>query len=465
MNSAQTNSQPPVFPTGELANPENISDNSIAQESLSVQPKIDVRFFMDDEGHIVPAKLARYIITQIPMFYDGATLYAYHNGVYRTNGFRVASQYIQHLLGDRHRRHVASETIEYIETATWVDTRHINPDDGLINVKNGLLDWKTDELLSHNPKRLSTIQLPVEYDSTATCPEISKYMNSVLPADTLPVVTEMFGYSMIPSTKFEKAFMLTANGGNGKSVFIKLLTAFIGKENTSNVPLQDLEGNRFKLAQLYGKMLNVFADLPHKALETTSIFKSIVSGDRMSAEFKGRDSFDFEPFARLVFSANEIPHSPDLTKGFFRRWIIIPFIGEFEHGVNADENIAERMITPSELSGLLNVALDGLRRLHLQRQFTVNESTTRALEDYRRNTDNLSVFLDEMCIIDPPQHISKGVLFDTYKRWCMDSNLRPLGKIKFNDRLQQQIKGLREERPSKVQPWEWVGVGLLDPFI
>ncbi|WAH39523.1 DNA primase family protein [Alicyclobacillus dauci] len=427
-------------------------------------PQTDLRFYMDNSGHIVPAKVAQHIMTEIPFFFDGATLYAYHNGVYKPNGRQIAMKSALVKLRDHYRRNLVSEIVDYIQTSMWQDSGKMDVEDEYINVKNGLLHWPTGNLYAHTPERVSTVQLPVIYNPDATCPTINEYMKSALPADTLPIIEEMFGYCMMPSTQYQKAFMFVGSGGNGKSLGLDLLTTFIGESNVSNVALQDLEANRFKLAQLYGKMVNIYADLPHKALDTSSAFKSVVSGDRMSAEFKGRDSFDFRPFARLIFSANEIPTSRDLTDGFFRRWIIVPFPNRFEHGVNADENMLQKMTTPDELSGLLNVALNGLRRLQQQRKFTENEATQQALADYKRDSDNVAVFLDEMCVIGPNYRCNKTELYPVYVQWCADAGLKKLGKIKFNERLQRLVPDVREERCAKDLPWEWVGVGLIHPI-
>ena len=82
----------------------------------------------------------------------------------------------------------------------------------------------------------------------------------------------------------------------------------------------------FKRADLFGKLVNMFADLDSRALKSSSYFKAIVSGDAMDAERKHRDPFYFRPFARLVYSANEIPQSNDKSFAYYRRWCIYNFL-------------------------------------------------------------------------------------------------------------------------------------------
>lgn len=80
--------------------------------------------------------------------------------------------------------------------------------------------------------------------------------------------------------------MLLGPGGNGKSTFLEVVTKMLGSDNVSAVTLQALNDDKFAPARLYGKLANVFADLPPKALTSASIFKAIVGGDTISLERK-----------------------------------------------------------------------------------------------------------------------------------------------------------------------------------
>jgi len=72
-------------------------------------------------------------------------------------------------------------------------------------------------------------------------------------------------------------------------------------------------------ARLVGRLANICPDLPATDLVSTSVFKAITGGDPLVAEYKFRDSFEFIPYTRLVFSANHPPKSQDASPAFFRR--------------------------------------------------------------------------------------------------------------------------------------------------
>jgi phage/plasmid-associated DNA primase len=100
--------------------------------------------------------------------------------------------------------------------------------------------------------------------------------------------------------------------------------AFIGKHNSTAASLHKLELDKFAGARLVGKLANICPDLPTSHLASTSIFKALTGGDVVTTEYKHKDSFEFTPFCKLLFSANKPPQSDDSTHGLFRRWQVIP---------------------------------------------------------------------------------------------------------------------------------------------
>lgn len=411
------------------------------------------RFF--DGGKFVPPLLAEELLREAYFIYVNEALYIYRDGVYVPEGERYVERRALELLGTEFRRNRFEETLFYIERkARLQPSQVVNPDDGLINVKNGLLNWRTGELGPHTPERLSTIQIPVLYDPDAKAERIELFFRDVMPHDAIPTVEEYIGYILFPNTKYQKAMMLTGQAGSGKSVFISLLEAFVGSENVSSVPLQELTENRFKRALLEGKLLNAFADISHKAVEDSGYFKAIVTGDTIDAERKFKPPFVFRPFAKLLFSANELPASRDVSEGYFRRWLIIPFA----YRGKKDPNLLEKLTVPHEMSGLLNIAIKGLRRLEIKGGFTENEASRKALETYRETIDSVAAYIQERITIDNKAAESKQEIFAAYKRWCEEAGLKSLGRNRFNVRF-AELTGAYEA--NRVRERQWRGVRLL----
>jgi putative DNA primase/helicase len=189
------------------------------------------------------------------------------------------------------------------------------------------------------------------------------------------------------------------------------------------------------------------------------MFKTITGGDAVRGERKHRDPFTFTPYARLVFSANTPPPTADSSDAFFDRWVILPFEQKHRNTKHCDSNIIDKLTTPSELSGLLNRALDGLERVHKQHGFTRIEGSENAAERFRVDSDSVAGFLEERCSVeDDGKRIGKPELFRAYRDWCADNNRTPFGAARFNRRL-LELKPTLQITSSKGRD-SWLGIDL-----
>jgi P4 family phage/plasmid primase-like protien len=265
-------------------------------------------------------------------------------------------------LNPKVKTHTVNEIIQKIKRRTYINRNESDNQTDIINVQNGLLNVWTGELSEHSPHFLSIVQLPIVYDPNAKCPTILRFLGQVLHPQDVFTAMEIIGYLLYRAAIYEKAVMLYGNGDNGKGIFIKLIEAFVGSENCSHVPLQELDNDKFSSADLYGKLVNTFADLTSQKLLTTGNFKTLVSGDTVRAQKKYGQPFSFRNNAKLIFSSNKIPDSDDKSYAYFKRWLILSFDKVFQ-GMSKDTNLINKLTTPDELSGLLNLALIALRQL------------------------------------------------------------------------------------------------------
>ncbi|MBF0556333.1 MAG: hypothetical protein HQK96_17590, partial [Nitrospirae bacterium] len=397
----------------------------------------------------LPPRLGNELMKEFSFINSGGLLYVYHNGVYIPEAIDFIKLECRKRLGDNAKKAHVSEVIAHIEDLTTIKPDSLNPRAELINLDNGMLDFMTGELLTYNKDYLSTIRIPIVYDIKAECPGIDKFLATTLSPNCIPLIEEMLGYCLVSVVRYEKAFMLTGTGANGKSTLLTLLEAFIGQFNVSKIPLQEIADNRFKRADLLGKLVNIFADLPSTPLESTSYLKAIVSGDHIDCERKHKDPFFFRPFARLIFSANEIPKSRDKTHAFYRRWVVIPFEKRFE-GTNADRSLASKLTTPEELSGLLNRALSGLRRLFDNDAFSENEHTRRAMAEYKKQNDSVEAFISECCTLGAGE-VQKDTLYGAYKGFCEEQGFKqPVIRRTCYDRIRSTV-GVGERKSMGIR--------------
>jgi len=278
------------------------------------------------------------------------------------------------------------------------------------------------------------------------------------------MVEELFGYCLIPDYRIQRAFLFTGDGANGKSTLIELLKNFIGKNNCSNLSLQTIVGQRFAKASLFGKLVNLYADIPSTRMESVGIFKMLTGGDTLDAEKKFKETFYFTNYARLVFSTNKPPWVDEDTLAFWRRWIMINLPNKFEDD-KADTEILDKLINKSELSGLLNIALQGLKRLLSRHRYSYESSPNEIAERYRKSADVTFAFVEDICERDPDGWISKDDLYETFTNYCRNHNLSPLGKEAFGRALKNasnvHVKS-RQRRIEGTVTWGWEGIQLIE---
>ncbi len=354
---------------------------------------------------------------------------------------------------------LAEEVIEYIR----VDTSELweRPPHDTVNVLNGLLNVNTSELRPHRPDFLSPIQLPVTYDPDAVCPAWDKFIADVFPEDAQALAYELPAWLMLPDTSIQKAVLFLGEGANGKSTYLTAVRAFLGSSNVSGVSLHKLESDRFAAARLIGKLANIFPDLPSTHLAGTSMFKQITGGDTVTAEYKFKDSFEYVPFARLVFSANEPPRSAEVGYAFFRRWVVMPFTRIFEVGeATPRAELDAALSTLDELSGVLNKALRVLSDLRSRGGLMESPLMRTAWAEFRATTDPLAIWLGQSTVAAPDAIVAKHALLAAFNS-AADATGRPaMSATAFGRAFSRLRPGVRDAQRVVEGKLQWVYLGL-----
>ena len=354
------------------------------------------------------------------------------------------------------------EVINHIKRKTFIDRAVFDSNSEILNLQNGLLDIHTMTLTPHSPDQYSITQLPVRFNQKAKCPRIIRFLGQVLKPKDVFTALELIGYCLYKTSKFEKAALCIGKGSNGKSTFLRIIDHLLGSKNISHISLQDISGDRFASAGLYGKLANTFADLKSDKLVSTGNFKMLVSGDYIRAQKKFQNPFEFQNYAKLIFSANEIPQSEDRTYAYFRRWIILFFEKVFE-GDDNDTELINKLITPEELSGLLNLALIALRQLIKDNQFVQIDDIATIERDYNLNASTVERFLSEKCVVtnDREDYIICRDLWDIYYKFCKDNGLNSKTDNIFGMELRQlQVKKERLRIKKVEREYCYVGIRL-----
>ncbi len=390
--------------------------------------------------------------------------WSYDRGVWSPDK-HVVKYRIARLMGERHRKNYIGAAEDLI--GAYVETIECDPIERFVNFRNGLLDWRTGELEPHSPDVPTTVQLGVDYVADADCPSFEKFLLEVLPADMIETVWELIGYLMYSGNPLHKAVMLTGTGRNGKGTFLRVLLDVLGRRNVTSVSLHDLINTRFTTASLFGKLANIAGDIDATYLENTATFKQITGGDTISAEHKGRDRFDFTPWAVPVFSANKIPASADTSVGYLARWLVVPFPHSFVG--REDRGLDHRLRRDSELAGIAARGIAALPRLLERGEFPATESGLAATEEFVRRVDQVRTWISDCCsIADEHPWIARTTLYEAYKRWALRDGHKPVRATEFYDRVETagavpaKVRGDRGYHRIRVIDDAW-GTGFVMP--
>ena len=426
---------------------------------------------LDEEGKFkfIPQEVAAAVTTthRFVTHKQSHVIWVYGNGSYIQEGEELIRAEVRVLLGDQAREGRVNEVVAHIRETTFTDPERFIPPVKLVNFKNGILNIETGELTPHTPDVIFTNELPVKWEPTAECPTIMKFLSEILHPEDIPVVQEIIGYCLLRDYRFAKAVMLLGTGANGKSTLLNLIATLLGKRNVATPSLQGLIYNRFAKAELYGKLANIHADIPSHKLKYTGTFKMLTGQDIIWAEKKHANPFEFENYAKLLYSANELPQTDDMSEAFWRRWIIIEFPNSFLEGDSqTDPNIAEKLMEPDELSGFLVWAFEGLMRLLKNKKFTMTKTREEIETEWITRTDSLRAFVMKHMDADANCYVIKDDFFTAYQEFCDERGVPPAEKGMVGRRLPTLFPKATEFRPlvDNRQQRAWQGIRLTEPY-
>ena len=419
------------------------------------------KFF--DGKTFLPEPLVDHILTDVDVFNDGNQFYLYDEGkgVWKARHKNVLGDKMRLAIGPKAKSSHIQDALKMLETRVFEEPEDLEPGLRLINLENGMLEIESGVLKKHDKSYRSTVQIPIEFDPQAKSPRFKKYLQEVFPDDPGKITTlqEFAGYCLYPRIFIHKCLFLIGSGANGKSLFINILIKVIGIENVAALELH-LLSHRFLVGTLKDKLLNVSSEVQTNSKVQENVFKQVISGDLIQADVKHRDSFNFRPIAKHIFSMNEIPVITDRTYALARRLIVVKFNQRFE-GDREDKRLEDKLT--KELPGILNWCLEGLRRVVENDQIAESKQMEGDKQEFLRAINPVANFVDEACGLNKSFKVGKNSLYQGYVQYCSNSGLRPTSNIKFYRQLLSDYPQIVEKRPEGGERC-FVGIDLLEPM-
>ena len=361
----------------------------------------------------------------------GKTIWSYADGYWKQDGREVVIARTGRLLGEAARSAHTQTLIHFIEVEE-PKIKDLGPE-RYLNLKNGMLDWRTGVIEMYDPCHYSTVQLPVTWNPDAKCPTVDKFLEEVLDPELVELIWEVIGICIYTGMGFHIGIFFDGSGRNGKGTLIRLIQSLVPDQFTSHVELNSINKDKFAKAQLFNKILNVVGDLSPTALNDVSMFKQLTGDDTITADFKYGQSFNFKNEATMLFATNEMPYVRDTTFGLYERMLIIPFDKVSLSKEQVDKTLEPRMAL--ELEGVLVKAVEGLRRAKSRGHLKKVKRCEDALAKFRMGSFWLNSWAEKTFELtsSPSDRVRRSDLYELYKTWAGAEGLSVLSKADFKE--------------------------------
>lgn len=291
--------------------------------------------------------------------------------------------------------------------------------EGLINLKNGIYNVKTSELLPHSPKYAFQYILPYNYDPLAKCPTFDALLNNMFGEneDAKQTLKEYLGYCVLGGKyEHQKALILYGPGGNGKSTITKLFRALLGGKNCSAIRLKNM-GKQFVAAGLEGKLANISEDEKENCFRYEDDFKSLTGDSPIRTGHKFEGEFDLVNKAKMIITFNNLPDLNDLSEGMRRRLLVMHC--NMDMKANPEKkipNIDAKLL--AELPGILNSALQALANLQERGDFMELEESAALIQEMKTRSNEIVEWCEDQVLVtgNVLDKVTSNELYDAFRR-------------------------------------------------
>lgn len=379
-------------------------------------------------------------------------LHMYKDGIYISGQADIEGEMIKHI--PQLNRSKRKEVLDYMDVMIRENTPCTEAH--LIAFRNGILNVYDDTFTPLTPEHIITNRIDWDYNPQAYDELTDRTLNKIACNDESirALLEEMAGSCLYSENTLAggKAFILTGSGANGKSTFLDMLKNMLGENNISSLDLKELS-EKFQNAEICGKLANIGDDIDSEYISNAAIFRKLVTGERIQVQRKGERPFEFNNYAKLLFSANNIPRlgSAKDSYAILRRLVIIPFEAKFSpEDDDYNPNIKRDLRSQSAMEYLIKIAIDGLKRVLKNNAYTKSEQVQKELNDFEISNNNIFAFVKEY-EADGFTVVNNTVndVYNKYNEFCLSNGIqRPFSKIEFSRQICKMLN--LESRQKKI---------------
>lgn len=381
-------------------------------------------------------KFATYLKNNLNIIRIDGRLHMYEDGIYIAGEKRLEAEMIKLIpnLSANKRR----EVMAYLELLVTTNTKPTSAN--YIAFRNGVYNIVDDTLEEFSAGHIITNRIDYDYNPNAKSEVVDRTLDKLACGDKeiRALLEEAIGYCFFRRNELRKCFILTGDKRNGKSTYLSVIETLLGENNIASLDLKELD-KQFKTAELFGKLANIGDDIGDEFIPNPAIFKKLVSGNSITVERKGKDPFKFANYAKLLFSANDIPRIKDKSGAVKDRLIIIPFEATFSKSdPDYDPYIKDKLTTQDAIEYFIKLGVAGLKRVLENKAFTTSQKVEKTIVDYEQSNNPILLFFEELdkerIINEPTNHV-----YQRYTEFCHAGQFTPLSNIEFSKQTKKHF--------------------------
>jgi putative DNA primase/helicase len=300
-----------------------------------------------------------------------------------------------------------------------VTSENWNADPYLLGTPSGVVDLRTGHLRPASPSDMITKITSVGPAPVGTrAPTWERFLNEATKGDLdlQRFLAQIAGYCLTGDVSEECLFFVHGNGGNGKGVFMKTLTAIIGNYATSTA-IETFTQSRndrhpTELASLAGARMVTASETDEGRSWAEARIKELTGNENpVSARFMRQDFFEFMPTFKIIIVGNHKPILNNVDDAARRRFNIIPFTNK---PTTVDPHLKVNLV--KEYPAILRWMIDGC--LDWQKNRLVKPDVViEATKEYFDSQDVFGQWIAECCEIHPGNKELFERSADLYESW------------------------------------------------
>jgi phage/plasmid-associated DNA primase len=425
----------------------------IAEKEQKVDKKYDgmytMRFVSKSRTQVRidphPDKIADWILKNNGILTYKETIFVYIDGCYRSENETVVDKVTRTLNDickginssniDRKIRDIMAQ----IRTKSRVNGYPFNDYKNALPVENGIVifDFENQscKLIDHNPTKYRfNYKISIKYDSLVTnstiCDTLKNYTDT--PDKLIQIPAQSFMQAM-GHGPYKRAYLVYGKKNSGKTTFVELMERIVGHDGFCDISLDKIS-QRFQIASLEGKLLNLHDDMGYFTLNDTGTFKTLTGRRQHDIERKGVQPYVATLDAVHVFTTNTPAKFDSRIKtdeAYWERWEFITFGNEY--GMKGD--FKEGIFTPENLTAFLNVVIDEMLKIGQNGKLSSETDWYEAREKWMLAGNPLYCMVNELMepeILEIKSSWLKGSrgmaiikeeLLKSLQIWCLDTKM------------------------------------------